>query len=139
MKDLASAFNSHYPGVKGFMQQVEHIGMTRYREEGEAYIETSMGRRLPADEGRGYTLVNYLIQGGAAEVFKLDILKADAAGLGNYLVVPVHDELVLSVPKEDATEIGHTLQECMTTRDGWSVPLLAGEASTGERWGDLSG
>lgn len=137
MREVAAAFNSHYPGVKGFMQQIEHLGMTRQREEGEPYVMTNFGRRLPADEGRVYTLVNYLIQGGAAEVFKLDLLKADAAGLGDYMVVPVHDELVLSVPEKDAREVGKTLQECMTTRDGWAVPLLAGGAEVGERWGDM--
>jgi DNA polymerase-1 len=138
MKDLAAAFNSQYPGVRAFMQQIEHVGMTRQREEGEPYVVTAFGRRLPADEGRVYTLVNYLIQGGAAEVFKLDMLKADAAGLGDYLVVPVHDELVLSVPRREAREIGETLRECMTTREHWKVPLLAGAPETGDRWGDLA-
>jgi DNA polymerase I len=137
MREVAGAFNQQYPGVKGFMQQIEHIGMTRQREEGEPYVLTQFGRRLPADEGRVYTLVNYLIQGGAAEVFKLDLLKADAAGLGDYMVVPVHDELVLSVPKEEARDVGKTLQECMTTRQGWAVPLLAGDPEAGLRWGDM--
>ncbi len=137
MKEVAGAFNSHYPGVKGFMQQIEHIGMTRQREEGEPYVLTNFGRRLPADEGRVYTLVNYLIQGGAAEVFKLDLLKADAAGLTDYMVVPVHDELVLSVPKTEAVEVGKVLQQCMTTREGWAVPLLAGEPEAGIRWGAM--
>lgn len=138
MREVAGAFNAQYPGVKRFMQEVEHVGMTRQREEGEPYVLTSSGRRLPADEGRVYTLVNYLIQGGAAEVFKLDMLKADAAGLGDYMVVPVHDELVLSVPKSEAVEAGKTLQECMTTREGWDVPLLAGEAEAGSRWGSMT-
>jgi DNA polymerase-1 len=137
MREVAGAFNSHYPGVKAFMQQIEHMGMTRQREEGEPYVLTRFGRRLPADEGRVYTLVNYLIQGGAAEVFKLDMLKADAAGLGDYMVVPVHDELVLSVPKEEARDAGKALQECMTTREGWDVPLLAGAPEAGPRWGDM--
>lgn len=137
MREVAAGFNNHYPGVKGFMQQIEHIGMTRQREEGEPYVLTNFGRRLPADEGRVYTLVNYLIQGGAAEVFKLDLLKADAAGLTDYMVVPVHDELVLSVPKEEAMDVGKTLQQCMTTREGWAVPLLAGEPEAGLRWGAM--
>ncbi len=139
MRDLAGAFDSRYPGVKAFMRQVEHEGMVRQREEGEPYALTRTGRRLPADEGRVYTLVNYLIQGGAAEVFKQCILKADAAGLTDYMVVPVHDELVMSVPADLAEEAGRTLRECMTTRDGWEVPLLAGAPAYGARWGDLEG
>lgn len=81
--------------------------------------------------------MNYLIQGSSAEILKLNILKCDAAGLTDYLIVPVHDELVLSVPKDNQEEIGRILQECMTTRDGWTVPLLAGAPEVGERWGEL--
>ena len=137
MKEVAAAFNSQYPGVKGFMQQVEHTGMTRFRAESEAYVKTKLGRRLPADDGRVYTLVNYLIQGSAAEVFKQDMLRADAAGLGEYLVVPVHDELVMSVPRAEAEEAGKVLQECMTTTEGWAVPLRAGNPEVGHRWGGM--
>lgn len=137
MKEVAAAFNSSYPGVKGFMQQVEHTGMTRLRSDGEAYVKTKLGRRLPADEGRVYTLVNYLIQGGAAEVFKQDMLRADSAGLGEYLVVPVHDELVMSVPRAEAEEAGRELQKCMTTTEGWPVALLAGAPEVGRRWGGM--
>ena len=139
MKEVAAAFDSHYPGVKQFMKQVEHAGMTRFREEEEAYVKTRLGRRLPADEGRVYTLVNYLIQGSAAEVFKQDMLRADAAGLGDYMLVPVHDELVMSVPRAEAEEAGKTLQECMTTAEGWDVPLLAGSPEVGRRWGGMVG
>ena len=77
------------------------------------------------------------IQGGAAEVFKQDMLKADAAGLGDYFVVPVHDELVMSVPRAEAEEAGKVLQECMTTREGWPVELLAGAPEVGLRWGGM--
>lgn len=137
MKEVAAGFDAHYPGVKQFMKQVEHVGMTRQREEGVPYVKTNYGRKLPADEGRVYTLVNYMIQGGAAEIFKLDLLKADAAGLTEFFVVPVHDELVLSVPVDQARDVGNTLQECMTTRESWAVPLLAGAPEGGLRWGAM--
>jgi DNA polymerase-1 len=137
MKAVNDSFDSRFPGMRNLMRTIEDLGMRRMREEGVAYILTGTGRRLPADEGKVYTLVNYLIQGTSAEVLKLNILKCDAAGLTPYLIVPVHDELVLSVPKAEQEEIGKTLQECMTTRDGWTVPLLAGAPETGDRWGEL--
>lgn len=77
------------------------------------------------------------IQGGAAEVFKQDMLRADSAGLGEYLVVPVHDELVMSVPRAEAEEAGRELQKCMTTTEGWPVALLAGAPEVGRRWGGM--
>lgn len=137
MREVANAFDRNYPGAKVFTAKIEDEGQRRYRSEGQGYVLTRTGRRLPCDEGKIYTLVNYAIQGGAAEVFKLDLLKLDAAGLTDYLVVPVHDEIVMSVPKEDVEELKVTVKECMTTREGWAVPLTAGCDGPGERWGDL--
>jgi len=137
MRQVAEAFDRNYPGAKQFTQKVEDSGMRRFREEGQGYILTKTGRRLPCDEGKGYTLVNYMIQGGAAEVFKQNLLKLDAAGLTDYLVVPVHDEIVMSIPKAEAPEIMAQVKECMTTREGWAVPLTAGCDGPAERWGDL--
>lgn len=137
MKEVNDSFDSRFPGMKTLMKQVEHMGMSRLRSEGVAYVFTKMGRKLPADDERVYSLVNYLIQGSSAEILKNNILRCDAAGLTEYLIVPVHDELVLSVPKSEQDEVGRVLQECMTTRDGWEVPLLAGAPEVGERWGEL--
>lgn len=138
MKSVNDSFDARFPGMKNLMKQIEYVGMKRFRDEGEAYILTATGRRLPSDEKKVYTLVNYLIQGTSAEILKKNILKCDAAGLTPYLVVPVHDELVLSVPKTEQAEVSRVLQECMTTREGWTVPLLAGAADTGDRWGSLA-
>lgn len=137
MREVANAFDRNYPGAKVFTQRVEDEGQRRYRTEGQGYINTATGRRLPCDEGKIYTLVNYAIQGGAAEVFKLDLLKLDAAGLTEFFVVPVHDEIVMSVPKRDVEEMKKVVKECMTTREGWAVPLTAGCDGPAERWGDL--
>lgn len=137
MKGVNDSFDARFPGMRNLMKTIEQIGMKRFAEEGEAYVLTGSGRRLPSDEKKVYTLVNYLIQGTSADILKINILKCDAAGLTPYLIVPVHDELVLSVPKADQEEIGRTLQDCMTTRGGWTVPLLAGAPSIGNRWGEL--
>lgn len=136
MREVANAFDLNYPGAKVFTQRVEDEGMRRFRAEGQGYVLTGTGRRLPCDDGKIYTLVNYAIQGGAAEIFKLNILKCDAAGLTDFLCVPVHDELVASVPKADVTEFKETLKECMTTRDGWAVPLTAGCDGPYANWGE---
>jgi DNA polymerase-1 len=79
--------------------------------------------------------VNYLIQGGAAEVFKANLVKLDQADLTEMLIVPVHDEIVLQAPRKDANEIMQTVKECMTTRDGWAVPLTADVDGPLENWG----
>jgi DNA polymerase-1 len=108
----------------------------RERNEGQGYIHTWTGRKIPCDEGRVYTLINYLIQGGAAEVFKSNLVKLDQADLTEHLIVPVHDEIVLQAPREDAEEVKRLVQQCMTTTEGWDVPLTAGIDGPLETWGD---
>ena len=136
MRTVSDAFDMRFPGMALFQKQIEDAGMRRLRAEGQGYVYTWTGRRLPCDEDRVYTLVNYLIQGGAAEVFKSNLVKLDQADLTEYLIVPVHDEIVLNAPRKDAQEIMKVVQECMTTREGWSVPLTAGIDGPMENWGE---
>jgi DNA polymerase-1 len=119
-----------------FQKKVENIGSRRLESEGVGYIETWTGRHLPCDEDRVYTLVNYMIQGGAAEVFKSNLRKLDQADLTELLIVPVHDEIVLNAPREDAEEIKQLVKKCMTTTGGiWDVPLTADVDGPLENWG----
>ncbi len=136
MKAVSDAFDKRYPGMIKFQKQVEHIGATRERQEGQGYIHTWTGRKIPCDDGRVYTLINYLIQGGAAEVFKSNLVKLDQADLTELLIVPVHDEIVLQAPRKDAEEIKQIVKQCMTTTEGWSVPLTSGIDGPLETWGD---
>jgi DNA polymerase-1 len=136
MRQTSDAFDLRFPGMALFQRQIEDAGMRRLKAEGQGYVYTWTGRRLPCDEDRAYTLVNYLIQGGAAEVFKANLIKLDQADLTELLIVPVHDEIVLNAPREDAQEIMKVVKECMTTTEGWDVPLTAGIDGPMETWGD---
>ncbi len=136
MRTVSDAFDDRFPGMAFFQKQIEDAGMRRLREEGQGYVYTWTGRRIPCDEDRAYTLVNYLIQGGAAEVFKQNLVKLDAADLTELLIVPVHDEIVLNAPRKDAHEIMQVVKECMTTREGWDVPLTSGIDGPLENWGE---
>ena len=136
MKQTSDAFDNRFPGMSNFQRQIEDIGMRRLKTEGQGYVYTWTGRRLPCDENRVYTLVNYLIQGGAAEVFKANLVKLDQADLTEMLIVPVHDEIVLQAPRKDAEEIKQLVKQCMTTSEGWAVPLTADVNGPLETWGD---
>lgn len=135
MRAVSNEFDVRFPGMSMFQKKVEDIGMRRLKAEGQGYVNTWTGRRLPCDDDRVYTLVNYLIQGGAAEVFKSNLVKLDQADLTEYLIVPVHDEIVLNAPRKEAEEIKRIVQQCMTTTDGWSVPLTADVDGPLENWG----
>jgi DNA polymerase I len=135
MRAVSNAFDERFPGMQTFQRSVEQKGMFRLETEGQGYVTTWTGRRLPCDEDRVYTLVNYLIQGGAAEIFKSNLIKLDQADLTDLLIVPVHDEIVLNAPREDAEEIKQLVRKCMTTTDNWAVPLTADVDGPLENWG----
>jgi DNA polymerase-1 len=136
MKSVSDSFDVNYPGMIKFQRKIENIGMERLKTTGQGYVHTWTGRRIPCDEDRVYTLVNYLIQGGAAEIFKNNLVKLDQADLTEHLIVPVHDEIVLQAPREDAEEIMRTVKNCMTTTEGWEVPLTSGVDGPMENWGE---
>lgn len=126
MQEVVDAFDRSYPGIKRFQKSVEREGQQRLDTYGQAYVETETGRKLPADDDRLYALTNYKIQGTAAELFKQNLIDLDAAGLTEFMVVPVHDEIVFSIPQDMIKDVAPTIQECMTTSEGWAVPLTAG-------------
>jgi DNA polymerase-1 len=81
-----------------------------------------------------YALLNYWCQGSSADILKTMMLELDAAGLGPYMVLPVHDELIFSIPEGDTT----TIQEAariMTWPDRLSVPLDVDVNGPAPSWG----
>jgi DNA polymerase-1 len=135
MRVTSDEFDRRFPGMTMFQRNIEDVVMRRIRDEGQGYVYTWTGRRLPCDDNRAYSALNYLIQGGAAEVFKANLVKLDQADLTELLIVPVHDEIVLNAPRKDAEEIKKIVQQCMTTTEGWDVPLSAGIDGPLENWG----
>lgn len=127
--------SSTFPGLRAFSEGVQRTAYARGLREGTEYVHTPLGRRLVAPEGRAYALVNAAIQGTAADLFKQALVEADALGLGDYLVLPVHDELILDVPEEDVPEVQQTLIKAMQ-RDDFRVPLAV-DSNYSDRWGTL--
>jgi len=56
-------------------------------------------------------------------------------GLGRYMCIPVHDEVILDVPLEDVPEVAKMVREGMTDETSFAVPITAGVA-TGTNWRD---
>lgn len=125
-----------YPGIKRFMKEIEVIGERRELLEGQGYVLTDMGRRLPADVGKVYTLTNYILQGTAAELMKKAIVNLDAAGYTDYFCVPIHDEMVFSLPLSDHEEAMHDIGKIMSYMNGeFLVDLPAEPEGPLDRWG----
>lgn len=136
MKSVVDAVDATYPGLKLFQKAVEDIGFRRQKDEGQGYVMTPFGRRLPCDKDKVYALTNYMLQGHAAEVLKDALVRMDAAGLGDYMLLPVHDEVIFSIPKEDLGDAMHTIHDSMSVMEGYAVPMPADPEGPLYRWGD---
>lgn len=127
-------YDAAFPGVHTFQQAIINLAKGRIIEEGSAFVNTPLGRREPANEDDLYKLVNYLVQGTAADVFKQSLVQLDRMGLTENFVLPVHDELVFDVPLSEAEEFGRTVKAAMERTD-FTVPLTCGMDIL-ERWGN---
>lgn len=136
MRAVSDQFDRRFPGMQRFQRDIEEKGTYRLETEGVGYVTTWTGRRIPCDDDRVYALTNYLIQASAAEVFKQNLIKLDQADLTEYMLAPVHDEIVLQAPKDGIEDVMKTVKECMTTTDGWVVPLTADIDGPFTSWGE---
>jgi DNA polymerase-1 len=136
MRFVSDSLNAAYPGIERFSRRIFNEALERKQDDGYGWAECPLsGRRHYADPGKEYALVNYLIQGWAAFLFKLKQLELDAAGLGEYMVAPVHDEIILEVPNRLLEDVVYTLRKVMNDATSFPVPITA-SVSYGERWGD---
>lgn len=126
-----------YPGIRSLQRDIETQANVRTREEGEAYARSPLtNRKHVADRGREYALMNYVVQGTAGEILKMKMVEASQAGLGKYMVLPVHDEIDLDVPKKDLPDVLTTMRDVMNDATLLTVPITA-TTSVGPRWGDV--
>ena len=136
MSEFINKLNETYPGIDEFKNKVIAQGEKREREEGQGYVVTPSGRRIPCDRGEARVLVNYLLQGTAAEILKEALVRLDAAGLTKYLLLPIHDEVVASVPVEDYEWVARDISDIMSVKGVYAVDLIAEAEGPFDRWGD---
>ena len=106
--------------------------------ERRGYVRTLSGRRqrMPLDKG-SYKLVNYLIQGSAADLLKKGLVDAWEAGVFNTLKLhaQIHDEVVFSIPDtKEGYEACVKLAECMRNAYPLKIPLGV-DTEIGPDWG----
>lgn len=133
-KEFLAFYDEEFPGVKSFQKKVERVGRDRLQSTGRGYVKSPIGRIHFAEEKKLYTLVNSLIQGTAADAFKQSLVDLDNSGFGEYLLLPVHDEIDMELPTEQAAEMLPEICKVMT-QNQWSAPLTV-SASLGANWGE---
>jgi DNA polymerase-1 len=134
--EFMNNFDTTYPGIARFVHEVEVVARQRLHDEGESYVRSPLtGRKHVADPRKEYALVNYLIQGLAGEVLKMKIVELDAAGLDEFMLFPVHDEIDEDVPIDRVDEVVQTLMDVCNDSKLLTVPITWTPA-VGDRWGD---
>jgi DNA polymerase-1 len=104
------------------------------------YITTWGGRRYYAEQTAdgydwSYKLLNYLIQGSAAECTKQALINYDSVRKESRFLVTVHDEINISASKKAAKQELELLRQAMEAVE-FSVPMLS-DAKMGPTWGQL--
>lgn len=137
------SYFQRYPKVKEFLDGAVEQG----RRDG--YVTTLFGRRryLPNLKSKNFALrsfaartaMNSPIQGSAADIIKLAMLRVHAAlrdqELKSKLLLQVHDELVLEVPEAELDQVARLLKKEMEQVWELDVPLVV-DVYYGRNWRD---
>lgn len=137
--DVATEFfnliNKTYPGIDRYSRRLEELAKANFKKDGLTYVRSdTTNRRYIVDQGKEYVLLNRMVQGTAAELFKTLILRLEAAGLAEYMILFVHDEVILDVPNDIVHDVAHALRDNMNCTDLITVPVMA-DVSYGDSWG----
>lgn len=130
IKPIYQAWKARYRGLDSWSRRL----VNGQKHVKQPHTETWYGRRLLARPGKEYGLVDYKIQGTAAECLKLAALKMEAAGFGSLLRLPVHDELIAEVPIGDAEDVLRAGTAIMSDTTSFKVPLTVSGTIMSERW-----
>jgi DNA polymerase I len=143
-RQFIDAYFQKYSGVRGF------IDKTLEEVRGLGKVKTLFGRVRPIPDInskntnlRGFaerTAVNTPLQGTAADLIKIAMIRIDAAirerGLKSRMTLQVHDELVFEVPEGELDVMRSLVKELMENAHPLTVPLLV-EIGVGPNWRDL--
>ncbi len=141
--EFIAKYFEKYPGVKRFMDESAAEGAQL------GYARTMMGRRrylpelkspkAPIREFGKRAAMNTPVQGTAADIIKLAMVRTDRAlrenGMQSRLILQVHDELLLECPPEEADRAAELLREAMESAAELKVPLVA-EVHRGSNWAE---
>ncbi len=145
-KEFIENYFKHLGKLKEFYEQIEE------QTKALGYVTTIAGRRrlLPdihSKHGQKFSLarrqaINTVIQGSAADIIKLAMLKVSTdqtlQDLDAKLALQVHDELLLEVPTTNADAAGKRVAEIMSQiapgGQNLDVPLLV-DWGIGPNWG----
>ena len=144
-ENFVKAYFARFPGVKAYLDGTRKTATER------GYVETLLGRRryFPnLKSGTNFNLrqreereaINAPIQGTAADIIKLAMLdlpsRLKEADLSAKLLLQVHDELILELPKAELPQTAALVKQVMENAYTLSIPVTT-DARSGASWGEL--
>jgi len=138
---LIDDYFASFPAIRGFIESTLEFA----RREG--YVQTLSGRRRYIPELHSHNrnvvavgernAVNAPIQGTAADIIKIAMVRVqralDEAGLRSRMVLQIHDELLLEVPRDEIAPVQEMLICEMEGAMKLDVPLTV-ECNYGNTW-----
>lgn len=129
-KKVIAGFDKAYPKVKPYAKRLQRDAQLR----GE--ITTPVGRVLPVDKDRPYAALNYMVQSTARDITCAGLIRLHQHGMTPYLRLPIHDEILVSVPEAKAAGAVKKIADIMSTN--FNGVFMATDAEVGDRsWGSL--
>lgn len=140
-KKMIDSYYENYPRLKEYMaEQVK-------KAQDFGYVETILGRKRHLKDINSSNFVvkahaernavNAPIQGSAADIIKLAMIKIDqeleAQNLETKMLLQVHDELLFEVPIVEIETAKSLIKKEMESAFATSVPLLV-EVGVGDNW-----
>ena len=139
--DYINNYFKIYGGVKTFLDKQ----VADAKEKG--YVKTMFGRIRPIPEIKSSNFMtrsfgdrvamNSPIQGSAADIMKISMLKVDEAleksGFDARIVLQIHDELLVEVKEEEAAKVSELVEKAMKEAVSLKVPLEV-DAHIGKTW-----
>ncbi|MGM0419865.1 MAG: DNA polymerase I [Bacillota bacterium] len=142
-EEYIARYFQRFSGVKEYMEDI--VG----RAQKDGYVTTLLNRRryIPEINSKNYhtrsfaerTAINTPIQGTAADIMKVAMNQVYQAlqekDFQANLLLQVHDELVLEVPKAELEEVALLVKNQMEAAYELDVPLVA-DLEAGPNWKD---
>lgn len=130
MRPAYEGFRHLYPGVSRMMRRI----INEARSMPRPGVRTMMGRTLYTNRGKEYSLQDYLVQGSAAEILKLSMIRLDSAGYGHMLRLPIHDEIIAECEETVAESVLQDVTQVLADRDSFSIPITWSGTILRDRW-----
>ena len=140
-KEYIDSYLSHYHGVRDYMKQVvadaRELGYTLTLYGRRRYIPELKSSNFNIRSGAERMALNTPIQGTAADLIKLAMIRVDAALTESFpearLILQVHDDLIVECPETVAPQVAALVSREMEQVAKLNVPLTA-EAKWGKSW-----